>query len=95
MPLAAPAPFVDPFKGPGTVTSGRRTVEGNRIVGGAANSGHLRGDSVDVVGTNKAELQRYYGPDASIGWHKNHWHVDKPGAKFPYYGKRGTAGLKR
>lgn len=95
MSVTAPAAFVDPFKGPGTVTSGRRTLEGNRLVGGAANSRHLTGDAVDVVGTDRASLQRYYGPDADVGWHKNHWHVEKPGANFPYHGRRGTYGLRK
>lgn len=97
---AAPAspPFggsLDPLKGPGTVTSMRRTPEGNRIVGGVANSRHLTGEAVDVVGATPAQLRAYYGPDAKIGWHKNHHHIVKPGAQFPHYGKRGTKGLKR
>lgn len=70
----------------------RRTPEGNRAVRGARNSNHLRGDSVDTVGTSREALQEYYGPSAQVDWHKNHWHTDIPGANFPYYGKRGTKG---
>ncbi len=83
------------MKGPGTVTSMRRTIEGNRLVGGDPNSNHLRGDSVDTVGTTRQALREYYGPAAKVGWHKNHWHTDVRGANFPYYGKRGTTGLRR
>ena len=72
-----------------------RTVEGNRLVGGAPNSNHVRRQAVDTVGTSRDALQQYYGPQAKVGWHKNHWHTDLPGAKLPYYGKRGTYGLKR
>ncbi len=88
------ANFPDPFKGPGTVTSLRRTPEGNRLVGGVPNSRHLTGESVDAVGTSREALQRYYGPTAKVGWHKNHWHTDVPGAKFPYFGRNGTKGRR-
>lgn len=73
----------------------RRTPEGNRIVGGARGSRHLTGEAVDVVGATPEQLRAYYGQNANIGWHKNHHHVVVPGAQFPYYGKRGTTGLKR
>ena len=86
--------YPDPFKGPGTVTSGRRTPEGNRLVGGVPNSRHLTGEAVDVVGADRPALQQYYGPNAAVDWHDNHWHVEVPGAQFPYYGRRGTTGLR-
>lgn len=86
--------YPDPLKGPGTVTSMRRTPEGNRLVGGVPNSAHLTGEAVDIVGATEPEIRAFYGPNAKIGWHKNHFHTVVPGAKFPYYGKRGTTGLK-
>lgn len=96
---AARVPFptsaIDPMKGPGRVTSMRRTPEGNRIVGGVPNSRHLTGEAVDVVGASVPELRQFYGQDAEIGWHKNHHHIVKPGAQFPYYGQRGAYGRRR
>lgn len=86
----AAVPFPDPLKGPGRVTSMRRTEFGNRLVGGAEGSNHLTGQAVDHVGTTRNALQSYYGPSARVGWHKNHWHVDAPGANFPLYGRQGT-----
>ena len=100
-PAAFPAPtkqpresYPDPFKAPGTPTSLRRTREGNRLVGGATNSNHVRGQAADYVGTTREALQSYFGPKARVGWHKNHHHVDLPGANLPYFGKRGTTGLR-
>ena len=90
----APAGFPDPMKGPGRVTSMRRTPAGNKIVGGAEDSRHLTGEAIDVVGASEAELRDYYGGNANIGWHKTHHHVVVPGAQFDYYGRRGTTGLK-
>lgn len=77
------------------MTSGRRTVEGNRIVGGLPSSMHLSGDAADYTGTTSQALRDYFGPGVRIVDEGDHLHVQGQGLNAPYFGKRGTIGLKR
>lgn len=81
----------------GVMTSGRRTREGNKLVGGVPNSRHLDGTAVDYAGPDLNALLgevRSTWPDARAFIHKNHVHTEHPRFKAPYYGRRGTTGLR-
>lgn len=80
------------------MTSGRRTVYGNRAVGGVANSLHVPGDAADFVpaqGQSMADLfrqARAHFPHATeILNEGDHIHVGQRGyGRVPYFGRKGA-----
>lgn len=97
--VEAPRGFVPPMRlGGGAMTSGRRTPEGNALVGGVPNSAHLRGEAVDYDGPDLnallAQARKLPGVRKAF-IHDGHVHTEGKGWSAPYYGKNGTKGLKR
>lgn len=79
----------------GVMTSGRRTVEGNRAVGGVPNSKHLTGEAVDYSGPDLnallAEARKLPGLRRAFIHNGNHVHAEG-NWNAPYFGKNGTKG---
>lgn len=79
------------------MTSGKRTPQGNKLVGGVPNSAHLRGNAVDYDGPDLSRLAaeaRKRFPGAKVLIHNGHVHVEHDNIRAPYFGARGTTGLR-
>jgi len=83
------------------MTSGRRTAEGNAVVGGVPNSWHLTGDAADFVPTNgqtmdqlAQNLIKLY-PQGKVLNEGGHVHLQMRGLNAPYFGINGTKGLRQ
>lgn len=82
------------------MTSGRRTPEGNRRVGGVPNSRHLReiAGAVDYDGPDlRALIKEVRGlPGLRRAFiHDDHVHGEGDESwRVPYFGARGTYGLR-
>jgi hypothetical protein len=90
----------NPAAVPANWTSGRRTPEGNRAVGGVPNSAHLTGDAADFtpragqsMSQLAAELRRRF-PGARVINEGDHVHVQQSGWGVPYHGRRGSQGAR-
>jgi hypothetical protein len=79
------------------MTSGRRTVEGNRAVGGVPGSAHISGRSADYAGGDLKVIlaaarklpgiKKAFIHNAGSGAHV---HTEGEGWNVPYFGKNGT-----
>ncbi|MFA6031811.1 MAG: D-Ala-D-Ala carboxypeptidase family metallohydrolase [Myxococcota bacterium] len=81
----------------GTMTSGRRTRQGNEMVGGVPGSWHVDGNAVDYDGPDlSALLSEVRGkfPSAKAFIHRNHVHAQDRNFRVPYFGRRGTVGAR-
>lgn len=85
----------------GRMTSGRRTVEGNRLVGGVDGSQHVLGTAADYWGRDLGALLREVQglpgvKRAFIHGQGGNRHVHSEGENWavPYFGRRGTAGKR-
>ena len=79
------------------MSSGRRTVRGNALVGGVPHSDHLSGDAADFVPAQGQTMSQLYQqalrhfPGAHIINEGDHVHVAQRGyGQVPYFGRRGT-----
>jgi hypothetical protein len=81
----------------GVMTSGRRTSEGNKLVGGVPGSKHLTGEAVDYSGPDLnallAEVRKLPGLRRAFIHNDNHVHTEGDW-NAPYFGKRGTIGQR-